>query len=86
MKIVLSDGLKRGGDQFRLLHRDIKGDRPGRIPKTVNVFIQTEYPIIVKPDSFEYPVTIEETMVKYGNLRLGLVVEVSVDVDFEIHR
>jgi hypothetical protein len=24
-------------------------------------------------------------MIEYGNLRLGLVVEVSVDIDFEVH-
>jgi hypothetical protein len=50
------------------------------------VLLQTEHPIIVETDSFKYPVTVEETMVKYGNFRLGLVVEVSVDIDFEVHR
>jgi hypothetical protein len=49
------------------------------------MFIEPENSIVVESDAFEHSIAVEQTMVEYGNLRLGLVVEVSVDVDFEVH-
>jgi hypothetical protein len=49
------------------------------------MLIQPEDPIVVESDSLKNSIAVEQPMVEYGNLRLGLVVEVSVDVDFEVH-
>jgi hypothetical protein len=49
------------------------------------MFFQSEDSALVKTDPLEDAIPVQQAVVKYGNLRFRLWVEVSVDVNFKIH-
>src|SRR2546426_1044812 len=60
---------------------DFQVDGLGRVVQPVEVAVQLEDSAVVGPDPFENAVAVEEAMVEHADLRLGLRVELAVDVD-----
>src|SRR6059036_3824732 len=60
---------------------DFQVDGLGRVVQPVEVAVQLEDPAVVGPDPFENAVAVEEAMVEHADLRLGLRVELAVDVN-----
>ena len=52
-----------------------------QVPQALKVLLETEHPSIVKSNAFEYAVTIQESVVEYGNFGFGFRVENAVYVD-----
>jgi hypothetical protein len=49
------------------------------------MLIEPKNAIIIEPNALKYPVAIKQTMVENRNLCLALIIEASVDIDFEVH-
>jgi hypothetical protein len=50
------------------------------------VGLEPKNAIVIKADPLKYPVTIKQAVIEHRDLCLGLVQEISVDIDFEVHR
>src|SRR6266571_6369582 len=61
--------------------RDLQVDGLVRVVQPVEVAVQLEDSAVVGADPFENAVAVQEAMVEHADLRLGLRVELAVDVD-----
>jgi len=50
------------------------------------MLFQSKDSALVKTDTLEDAISVQQAVVKYGDLRFRLRVEVSVDINFKIHR
>src|SRR5207245_928551 len=65
--------------------RDLQVDGLGGVVQPFEVAVQFEDSAVVRAGSFEYAVAVEEAMIEDADLRLGLRVELAVDVDTQLH-
>src|ERR1041385_882043 len=79
--MILPNRLDQCFGHFLPRHWDFQANRPRRIPKSVEVFLEAEHTAVVKSDAFEDSVAIKKSMVKDGDLRIRFRVEFSVDVN-----
>ncbi len=81
MDVVPAACLEDDVRHLLLRVRDLQVDGLGRVVQPFEVAVQFEDSAVVRADSFEYAVAVEEAVVEDADLRLGLRVELAVDVD-----
>src|SRR3989441_6255274 len=81
MDVVPSARLEDDVRHLLFRVRDLEVDGLGRVVQAVEVAVQFEDSAVVRADSLEYAVAVEEAVVEDADLRLGLRVELAVDVD-----
>src|SRR5437773_11271901 len=79
--VVPAAGVEDDLRQRLLGMRDLEVDRLRAVEEPLQVPLELEDPAVVGPDAFEDAVPVQEAVVEHADLRLGLRVELAVDVD-----
>jgi len=83
VEVVFADRGERHLADLGPCGGDGEVDRFGRVKKAVDVLLESEDAVVIKPDSFKDAVSVKQAVVEDGDLRIRLRIEVPVDVDLE---
>src|SRR5215475_222747 len=83
-QMVLSDRFKQRLRHLLASHGNMETNRTRRIPKTLQVLFEAKHAAIVKTNTLEDSIAVEQTMIEHRNFCVCFRIEFPVDVNFRL--